>query len=157
MRSTRSVIRCVLSTVVCLVSTQGAADVCQVPSAPYPTIQDAVDAPVCTEIELAAQTFEELVGIARDLEMRGVSSATTVIEGQVTVQGATTAVALENLTVDASASGVAGSFTEALLVEGGAEVSGSNIVVLNAVIDQMPIFGDGFESGDTTAWSAVTR
>jgi len=133
-----------------------AADVCQVPSGPYPTIQTAVDAPVCTEVVISAGTFAESVVVPRDLVVGGASAATTVIEGQVTVQGASTVVALADLTVDASASGVAGTYAEALLVEAGAEISGSNIVVLNAAIDLMPIFADGFESGDTTAWSAVS-
>jgi hypothetical protein len=126
-----------------------------VPTGPYPTIQSAVDNPACTDIVLAAQSFEESVSISRDLELRGASSSTTVIEGQLTVLGGTTQVALEDLTIDGSASGVAGSFTEALLVEGGAEVNGQGIVVLNSATDLLAIFADGFESGDASAWSAV--
>ena len=131
------------------------AAVCSVPSGSYPTIQSAVDDASCTEIVLAAQTFEESVVISRDLDMRGVSTTTTVIEGQVTVQGGSTQVVLEDLTVDGSAPGVGGTYNEALLVEGGAEVNGLRIVVLNATEDPSAIFTDGFESGDTSAWSNV--
>ena len=155
MRSIRVVASVVFPVMVLLRASPVGAAVCQVPSGPYPTIQSAVDAPICTEIELAAQTFEESVVIARDLEIRGVSTASTVIEGQVTVEGGATQVALEDLTVDGSAPGVGGTFTEALLVEGGAEVSGLRIVVLNATEDPSAIFADGFESGDTSAWSNV--
>ena len=155
MRSILAVMWIVFLATVLLCAPPSLADVCQVPSGPYPTIQSAIDEPACTEIVLAAGTFAESVVVARDLVLRGASATTTVIEGQVAVQGGSTAVSLEDLTVDGSASGVAGTFTEALLVEGGAELSGGNIVVLNAAIDQQPVFADGFESGDTTAWSAT--
>jgi hypothetical protein len=131
------------------------AVVCTVPSGAYPTIQAAVDNPLCTEIELAAQIFEESVIISRDLVMGGASTSATVIEGQLTVQGGSTQVALEDLTVDGSAAGVGGSFEQALLVEGGAEVHGRAIAVLNAAHDLLAVFADGFESGDTSAWSNV--
>lgn len=155
MRSIRAVAWVVLPVMVLLRASPAGAAVCQVPSGPYPTIQSAVDAPACTEIELAAQTFHESVVIARGLELRGASSPTTVIEGQVTVQGGSTQVALQDLTVDGSAPGVGGTSSEALLVEGGAEVNGLRIVVLNAAEDLLAVFADGFESGDTSAWSAV--
>ena len=156
MQSNRASTWIVLFAVILICPPPTAADECQVPSGTYPTIQAAVDAPVCTEIVLAAGTFAESVVVARDLTVGGVSAATTVIEGRVTVQGSATVVVLENLTVDGTASGVAGTFAEALLVEDGAELSGSNIVVLNAAIDQQPVFADGFESGDTTAWSTAS-
>jgi len=155
MRSNRAVAWIVFPVMVLLRASPTGAAVCQVPSGPYPTIQSAVDNPACTEIELAAQTFHESVVVARVLELRGASSPTTVIEGKLTVQGGSTRVVLEDLTVDGSASGVAGSFTDALLVEGGAEVNGLRIVVLNAAEDLLAVFADGFESGDTSAWSSV--
>jgi hypothetical protein len=155
MRSIRAVAWVAFPVLVLLRASPAGAALCQVPSGPYPTIQSAVDAPLCTEIELAAQTFEESVVIPRDLEMRGASTTTTVIAGQVTVQGGATQVALEDLTVDASAPGVGGSFDQALLVAGGAEVNGLRIQVLNATEDSSAIFSDGFESGDTSAWSSV--
>lgn len=155
MRSIRAAMWTGFVALILLCAPPSSADVCQVPSGPYPTIQAAVDTPVCTEIVLAAGTFAESVVIARGLALRGASAETTVIEGQVAVQGTATAVALDHLTVDGSAPGAAGTFTEALLVEAGAELSGQNIIVLNAAIGQQPVFADGFESGDTTAWSAT--
>ena len=155
MKRARRVMTTVFLAVVLPCAPPVAADVCQVPSGTYPTIQAAVGAPICTEIVLAAQTFEESVVIARNLVIGGASAATTVIEGRLLVQGGSTVVSLEDLTVNGSASGVAGTFTEALHVADGAELSGSNIVVLNAMIDQRSIFDDGFESGNTTAWSTT--
>ncbi len=131
------------------------AAVCSVPSGSYPTVQSAVDDPSCTEIVLAAQTFEQSVTVGRDLTIRGASSATSVVEGQLSVQGGSTQVELEDLTVDASAPGVAGTSSEALNVLGGAELNGRDIVVLNAAFDPFAIFADGFESGDTSAWSTT--
>ena len=49
------------------------AAVCTVPSTPHPTIQDAVDDLICTEVVLTAQTFVEAVAIDRSLELRGAS------------------------------------------------------------------------------------
>jgi hypothetical protein len=137
--------------VVMLVATTVSAEICQVPSGSYPTIQDAVDAPICTEIELAAQSFVESVVIARDLVVRGLSSGSTVIEGRVEVYGATTQAVIEELKIDGSASSVAGSFAQALVSEGGAELTVSGVVVVNGSL----LFGDGFETGGTTRWSAT--
>ena len=140
---------------VLLCAPNGLAGVCSVPSGPYQTIQPAVDDPSCTEIVLAAQIFEESVTVGRDLTLRGASSTTTVIEGRLTAQGGSTELELENLTLDASAPGVAGTWNEALNVLGGAKVNGHDLVVLNAVFDPFPIFADGFESGNTSAWSTT--
>ena len=79
-----------------------AITVCTVPSASHPTIQAAVDDAYCTEIVLAAQTFVESVAVARDLTLRGTSNTSTVIEGQVVVEGNTTQVTIQDLLVDAS-------------------------------------------------------
>jgi hypothetical protein len=144
-----------LAVLLALSAALGDAAVCQVPSAPYPTIQSAVDDPSCTEIVLATQTFDESVTVGRDLTLRGASSTTSVIEGQLTVAGGSTQLELADLTIDASAAGVAGTCTEALQVTGGAEVNGRDIVVLNAGFDPSAVFADGFESGDTSAWSTA--
>jgi hypothetical protein len=125
--------------------------VCSVPSMPHPTIQDAVDDAACTEIVLAAQVFVGTVAISRSFLLRGDSSATTVIKGRVTVTGGTTEVTLQNLQVDGG-----GCFSVALDVGGGAQVtSQQDVVVLNEVGGECPIFFDGFESGNTTVWSAT--
>jgi len=129
------------------------AAVCTVPSASHPTIQEAVDDLACTEIALAAGTFVEAVGIDRDLELHGASSATTVIEGRVVIDGAATEVELRDLTIDTSAT--AACFPEALLSRGGARLGANNLAVVNDDGDACLIFGDGFEAGNTSAWSVT--
>jgi hypothetical protein len=125
------------------------ADVCTVPSAPHPSIQAAVDDGACTEIVLAAQVFSQSVAVTRSLVLRGDSSSTTVIRGQVTVTGGTTEIALQNLQVNGG-----GCFSVALDVGDGAQVtSQQDLVVLNDAGGGCQIFSDGFESGDTTLWS----
>ena len=126
------------------------ADVCSVPSAPHPSIQAAVDDAACTEIVMAAQVLTESVTVTRSLMLRGDSSTTTVIRGQVTVTGGTTEVTLQNLQVDGG-----GCVSVALDVGGGAQVtSQQDVVVRNVAGSECPIFLDGFESGNTSVWSA---
>ena len=55
------------------------AAVCTVPSAPHPTIQEAVDDVGCTEIVIAAGTYAESVGIDRSLTVSGASTTGTTI------------------------------------------------------------------------------
>lgn len=137
------------------VSGAGAA-VCTVPSGTHPTIQAAVDDAGCTEVTLAAQTFFESVSVDRSLAISGASTATTIVEGRFEVTGAATAIALSEMTIDAAAPSVAGCFREALDVSGGAQLTGNALVVVNRDGDACLIFGDGFESGSTSAWSSAT-
>jgi len=151
MKMTWSAIRAGCLALAVLCASTAFADVCLVPSVPHPTIQVAVDDSACTEIVLAAQVFAESVAVSRSLLLRGDSSATSVIEGQVTVTGGTTEVTLQSLQVDGG-----GFYSVALDVAGGAEVtSQQDVVVTNAAGGEYPIFADGFESGDLAAWSAV--
>lgn len=125
------------------------ASVCPVPTVAHPSIQAAVDDAACTEIGLSAKVFAESVAVVRGLELRGDSSATTIIEGKVTVTGAATEVTLQDLRVEGG-----GCFPVALDVSGGAQVTrGQDIVVVNAAGGDCPIFTDGFELGATVAWS----
>ena len=125
------------------------ADVCAVPSAPHSSIQAAVDDAACTEIVLAPQGFAESVAVSRNLSLDGDSSTTTIIEGKVTVTGATTEVTMQDLRVEGG-----GCFPVALDVSGGAQVTrGPDIVVVNAPGGGCPIFTDGFELGAAVAWS----
>jgi len=122
-----------------------------VPSQPHPTIQAAVNDAACTEIVFAVQVFAESVAASRSLLMMGDTSTTTVIEGQVTVTGEATEVTLQNLQVDGG-----GCFSVALEVAGGAQVtSQQDVVVINAAGGECPIFLDGFELGNTLAWSST--
>jgi len=123
--------------------------VCSVPSQPHPTIQAAVTDAACTEIVLAAQVFAESVAVSRSLLLRGDTSTTTVIEGQVTVSGEATEVTLQDLHVKGG-----GCFSVALDIGGGAQItSQQDVVVINAAGGECPIFFDGFELGNTLAWS----
>lgn len=137
-------------------TTVAAAAVCTVPSAPHPTIQEAVDDVGCTEIVIAAGAYVESVSIDRSLSVTGASTATTTVEGRFEVTGAATEITLTNLTIDAGASSVAGCFPEALDVAGGAKLTSNALEVINGDGDACLIFGDGFESGDTGAWSGTT-
>jgi hypothetical protein len=131
--------------------TDVSAQVCPVPTLTHPSVEIAVDDAGCTEIVLGAQEYVGSVGVSRNLVLRGASSATTVILGQVTVTGASTEVTLQNLTVDGG-----GCVTEALDVSGSAQVtSGQDLVVVNAEGGECPIFEDGFELGASVAWSAT--
>jgi len=98
---------------------------------------------------LSAKVYAESVAVSRNLEIVGDSSATTTIEGKVTVTGAATEITLENFRVE-----VGGCFLVALDVSGGAQVTrGQDIVVVNTPGGECPIFFDGFELGAAAAWS----
>ena len=137
------------------VPTGARAAPCPVPTGTHPTIQAAVDDAGCTEIELGSQVYIESVTIDRTLEVSGVSAAVTTIAGRVSVEGPSTVATLSELTVDGSLPAVAGCFVEAVDVGGGARMLGSNIVVVNGDGDACLLFGDGFESGNTSAWDNV--
>lgn len=123
---------------------------CNVPSASYPSIQSAVDVVNCTEILLASGSFFGDVTIGRTLELHGVSSDSTTVVGKVTVEGSGTKAALKGLKI-----GVAPGDPppDGLLVVGNAEVIPEDLVVGLADL----IFSDGFERGDTTAWSSTVQ
>ena len=138
---------CVRAAVVLLLtvaaSPAGAAT-CNVPSAPHPTIQAAVDDVGCTDIVVAAGTYAEAPLIARDLSIQGAGSGSTYVQGQVQVTAGV--VNLGGLNISAAG--------EALWAHSGAEVSGFDLEVTNGTVEP-PLFADGFESGTTGAWSAV--
>jgi len=122
----------------------GSAATCNVPSAPHPTIQAAIDDIGCTEIIVAAGTYAEAPVIARTLSVQGAGSGSTFIQGQVEVSAGT--VSLNGLNIAAP--------DEALRAHSGAEVSGFDLEVLNGAFEP-PLFADGFEDGTMGAWSAV--
>jgi len=128
---------------------------CTVPSGTYPTIGSAIANPACTDIVLQAGSFHESVTVSRSLSITGASSTASTIVGQVRVDGATTVVSLEDLAVDAADAAVAGCFARGIDVDGGARVTGGDIVVTNATGIACLLFGDDFESGTTGAWSAT--
>jgi hypothetical protein len=118
----------------------------------YATIQEAIDDPVCTDVQLADQTFTESVLITRDLTVGGPGGGATLVQGRVHVAGAGTQVVLHDLQVQSSC------IQPTLHVRAGAEVDGDVVEVVASSAAPCPapphvMFWDGFESGDTTAWS----
>jgi len=121
------------------------AATCNVPSAPHPTIQSAVDDGTCTEINVAAGTFAEAPVIARTLSLQGAGSGQTFIQGRVEV--AAGAVQFTGLHISAGG--------EALLAHSGGEVAGFDLEVVSGLVET-PLFADGFEDGTTDAWVVVS-
>jgi hypothetical protein len=134
-----------VAVVAAMVSAQSAvAATCNVPSAPHPTIQEAIDDIGCTEIVVAAGTFTEAPVVARTLSVQGAGSGSTFVQGQVEVSAGV--VSLTGLNLAAP--------SEALWAHSGAEVSGFDLEVVNGFVET-PFFADGFESGGTGAWAVV--
>ena len=127
------------------------AQTCTVPGS-HATIQQAIDDPGCATITLAAQTYAESVNIPRSLTMVGPGTGGAVVQGLLRVVGAGTQVTLQDLRVEN------GCPVSALRAVAGAEVTGTNLEVERSAGFPCPpsiVFQDGFESGDTTAWSAT--
>ena len=146
-KSDRRLVVTFLVAVLLLGAATGLCATCNVPSASYPSIQSAVDVISCTEIVLTSGDFFGGVTIGRTLEIRGVSSDTTTIVGKVTVQGSGTKATLTGLMIAVGPNPP----NDGLVVVGGAEVIPDDLVIRTT--DH--IFSDGFESGDTTEWSAT--
>ena len=129
------------------------ADVCSVPGS-HPTIQEAVNDSACTEIDLSDQTYPESILVTRSLTIAGPGAGTAILEGGVEVTRSGTIVTLTDLEVRN------GCQPEALSAAGGGRVEGTGLVVVRSAALPCPsviadIFLDGFESGDTSAWSST--
>ena len=137
------------------------AQTCTVPGT-HATIQGAIDDPACTTINLSAQSYPESINIQRSLTLAGpapsggnggenTGGGGAVVEGLVRVVGAGTLVNTSDLAVRN------GCPLNALLVLGGAQTNGMNLTVERSAALPCPaslVFADGFESGDTAAWSS---
>jgi hypothetical protein len=140
--------------VVCLLAAGAspvAAGVCTVPGT-HASIQAAIDDPACTQVDLAAQTYDESIHVPRSLTLAGPGAGGAVVEGLAQVVGAGTTVTFADLAVRN------GCDVASLRVLGGAQVSGSNLEVEHSEALPCPpstIFEDGFESGDTSAWATT--
>jgi hypothetical protein len=142
--------RSVLLSALLLTPVPLAAGVCQVPAA-HPTIQAAVDDPLCTDIVVAAGSYSESIQVERPLILRG-AGASTVLGGFLRAVGAGTAVSLIDLTVQN------GCPLRSLSAADGGTLSGLAVTVTASSAlpcPEGPLFADGFESGDTSAWSAT--
>jgi len=132
------------------------AATCDVPSVSYPTVGAALRDGNCTTITLASGVYPENVTVERDVQIQGMSSVETALEGYLAVSGGTTDVTIRALTIDGTATGVAGCWREVLSVVGEAEVTtGPDVRVLQTASGGTAcrLFADGFESGGSLAWS----
>jgi hypothetical protein len=131
-----------------------AAQTCTVPGT-HATVQEAADDPACTEVVLAAQIFPESIVLRRTVTVAGPGTGGAVIQGLVLISGAGTVATLRDLRVEN------GCVPDAVRASGGARLVGDNLQVQRAAGLPCPltadtIFTDGFESGNTGAWSAVS-
>jgi hypothetical protein len=131
-----------------------AAQTCTVPGA-HATIQEAVDDPACATITLSAQTYPESIVIRRSLTLAGPGAGGAVVQGLVLMTGSGTLVTLNDLRVEN------GCVPDALRASGSAILTGANLQVERSAALPCPltadaIFADGFESGNTSAWSSTS-
>jgi hypothetical protein len=134
-----------------LLAAAAGAEVCTVPGS-HATLQEAVDDPTCTSVEPASQTHAESIVIRRSLTVAGAAAAEPVIAGLVRLDAAGIQVELADLRIENGCSG------RAFEVQRGAELQGRNLTVVRDAALPCPaleLFADGFESGDTSGWSAA--
>ncbi len=119
------------------------AILCSPPSASHPTLQQAVDDPVCTIIELAAQAYPEQIAINRSLTLTGTGPLTSTVDGPILIQGPSIQVAMASIGIRN------GCPQPGLRVQAGALVSPVNVRVSTEAIECPPppdlIFTDRFE------------
>lgn len=119
------------------------AILCSPPSASHPTLQQAVDDPVCTIIELAAQAYPEQIAISRSLTLTGTGPLTSTVDGPILVQGPSIEVGMASIGIRN------GCPQPGLRVRAGALVSPVNVRVSTEAIECPPppdlIFTDRFE------------
>ena len=143
-----------LAAIAALAAPPAHAQTCTVPGS-HTTIQEAIDDPACATVALATQTYPESIVIRRSLTLAGPGGGGAIVQGLVLMSGPTTVVTLQDLRVEN------GCVPDALRTTGGARLAGENLQVERA--DGLPcpatadaIFTDGFESGNTDAWSSTT-
>ena len=101
------------------------AQICDVPSFLFATVQSAIDNISCTTINLANQTYPESVLIARSLTVAGPDPTTpATIAGHMQVEGSATVVDMSNVLVQN------GCVPEAMLVTAGGQVNSSKLDVV---------------------------
>lgn len=124
-----------------------AGDICTVPG-DRPSIQAAVDDPSCDGIVLADQVYTESVLVHRPVSIAGPAGVAD-IAGLVEVRGASTSVYLTDLKiVNDCQPGV-------LVTSLGGQATVSSVELVTSPGGVCPIFVDGFESGNTLAWTAT--
>lgn len=127
-----------------------AGGVCPVPSVEHATIQGAIDDLTCASIVLNAESYTESIRIARSLSISGAGSTVSTVDGRVWINGTTFQVNLNALGIRNGCPSIG------LQVSSGARVNTSDVTIGSASVPCAPfapIFEDGFESGDLSAWS----
>jgi hypothetical protein len=133
---------------VLLLASGSHAQTCDVPSQ-YPTITSALAQPACVTIVVAAGTFAETLRCERDVTIQGGGSGAATISGAVRVSPSAAAVHLSGLTIDASTCA-----PEAIVIDPGGQLTTDEVVTTSGSTGgACVIFADGFESGNTAAWS----
>lgn len=116
---------------------------CTPPSASHPTLQQAVNDPGCTTVELAAQAYPEQIEITRSLTLTGTGPLTSTVDGPMLVRGSLTQVAMASIGIRN------GCAQPGLRVQSGALVTPVDVRVSTAAIDcpALPnlIFENGYE------------
>ncbi len=130
------------------------AQTCTVPGS-HATIQAAADDPTCATVTLAAQTYPESVVLRRTLTLAGPAAGGAVVQGLVLVSGVGTVATLRDLRVEN------GCVPDAVRAAGSARLEGDALDVVRSAGLPCPltadaIFADGFESGNTSAWSSTS-
>jgi len=151
--SSRAVIA-VAAIVLVAMTSPAFAQTCTVPGS-HATIQDAIDDPTCATVNLAAQTYPESIVIRRSLTLTGPGTGGAIVQGLVLVTGSGTQVTLQDLRVEN------GCIPDALRTSDGAQLLGENLQVersetLPCPLTAETIFVNGFESGNTDAWSSTS-
>ena len=125
---------------------------CLVPGT-YASLQQAVDDPSCTAIQLGAQTFNESVLVQRTVAITGDASGSSKIAGSFAAAGSGAVVTL-------SALEVANGCPQTLTAQNGAQIVTGTVVsthssALGCSVGPAGgrVFRDGFESGGTGSWS----
>lgn len=143
--------RAVLVAALFTLSAPVGAGVCTVPGS-HALVQDAVDDPACTTVEVAAGTHAESVYVGRSVTVSGPETGVAVLAGTVRAEGAGDLVTLRDLRVENGCRGRGAS------AGAGATLATDGVAVLRQAGLPCPPFGlfsDDFESGDTGAWSST--
>ena len=153
----RSVVRCasgLLAVGAIMAAPPLHAQTCTIPGS-HATIQEAADDPACAEVVLASQTYPESIVLRRTVTVAGPAAGGAVIQGLVLIAGSETVITLRDLEV------ANGCTPDSVRITGGAELLGETLTVTRSEVLPCPatadtIFTDGFESGNTSAWSATS-
>lgn len=125
---------------------------CTVPGT-HPTIQEAIDNDTCTTISLPQSYYAESIEIDRDLNIEGNPSGVSLLGGRMSIVG--------DASVDTENFEILSSCTGALVtIEGTASFQSEDFAAAQGGVHGCPelglLFADGFESGNTSAWSSTT-